>query len=263
MTNTDNLPKDKRAKIWTVVIYEDSCPDWLQKLRDMRLKCLVSPLHSMDVSADGEAKKPHRHVIIFFPSKKSEKQVQEISDNLSGVKVMARECLVRDARGAVRYLVHADDPNKAQYPIEEIISLGGADLLDYFNDASDVDTSVGEMMDWLDNDEYASFSRLARYARDNRPDWFRTITSKRTLFLKTYAQAVTYERRCKATDELLTGSMLGFPDERSCKCSICGRPTEDYVFNHRGEAVWTCDDHKGQVLKLLDENIKFLYGKEL
>lgn len=253
-----DLPKDGRGKNWEIIIYEDSCPDWRAVLRALRLKALVSPLHDSDVTAKCENKKPHRHCIIFFSSKKSEKQVQEISDEFSGVKVLVRECLIRDIRGAVRYLVHYENPDKAQYDVGGIESFGGADVLEYFTDACDVDQSVGEMMQWLDNDRYASFSRLARFARDNRPDWFRTITTKRTLFLKSYASSVSYERRMERMD-----SIFGDSESDEPRCCVCGRPAFDFRVNHRGGHSWFCSDHERTVVKMIDDNLRFVFGPEL
>lgn len=250
----EDAPKDGRAHAWTVIIYEDSCPEWRDVLRSMHLRAIVSPLHNADVTATGEPKKPHRHAILDFGrAKKSLRQVQEISDRLSGVKVLMRECLVRDMRAAVRYLVHYDDPDKAHYDIEGIECFGGADYLEHFADASDVDRSVGEMMEWLDNDKHASFSALARYARDNRPDWFRVLTAKRTIFVHKYAQAVTYERRC----DLLDRQWTGVDDDGVPRCAVCGRRAVDSATNHRGGETWFCREHGPTIRKMIDDNVRF------
>ena len=66
-----------RSTLWAFLIYPgDSAPeDWLQKLKTERIRMFISPLHV----PDEEEKKPHRHVMIFFDSLKSENQANEIS----------------------------------------------------------------------------------------------------------------------------------------------------------------------------------------
>jgi hypothetical protein len=93
----------------------------------------------------------------------------------------------------VRYLVHFDDANKHQYRMDEIECYGGADKLEFFQGADDVDECVGQMLDWLDEQGVTSFSMLARYARANRPDWFRVLSSKRTVFIAQYCKSLQWE----------------------------------------------------------------------
>lgn len=255
-----DLPKDGRGTAWTVIVYEDSCPDWRTKLCDMSLKAMASPLHDRDVNEDGEPKKPHRHVLIDFgKTKKSAAQVQEISDELSGVKVDPKQCLVRTMRGAVRYLVHYDDPSKAQYDPAGIECFGGADYLEHFEDASDVDKSVGEMMEWLDNDEYASFSALARYARDHRPDWFRTLTVKRTVFVKAYAQAVGYERKVSAMAVSKAGVVADSERVRRCIIYGCDGEVIGSLRTYSGADAYYCAEHESDVLMMMDRSVEAHY----
>lgn len=187
-------PKDGRTRNWTIVVYPDSAPEnWRQIIAGLHVPAFVSPLHDKDVTAAGEPKKPHWHVVLCFKGKKSIDQVQAISDQLSGTKVLWKECAVGDLSGTVRYLVHFDDPNKAQYDIDDIEAYCGADVLAHFSGLADVDEAVGEMMDWLDAQGITSFSVLARYARNNRADWFRVLTSKRTVFLAQYCKSLQWE----------------------------------------------------------------------
>ena len=67
---------EKRTRTWATIIYprqsEDektTCPDnWADVLGELGVKVCVSPLHDKDIEANGEKKKPHRHVIfsIFY-----------------------------------------------------------------------------------------------------------------------------------------------------------------------------------------------------
>jgi hypothetical protein len=189
-----NKPKDARTRTWTVIVYPDSAPEnWREVIENLHCPAFISPLHNADVSADGSPKKAHFHVVLCFKGKKSIQQIQAISDQLSGVHVDWEHCAVGDISGMVRYLIHFDDPNKAQYPIEEIEAYAGADVLAHFAQASDVDEVVGEMMDWLNEQGTTSFAALSRYARQNKPDWFRVLTSKRTVFIAQYCKSLQWE----------------------------------------------------------------------
>ena len=187
-------PKDERTRNWTILVYEDSAPkDWRDVIKGLHIPAFISPYHDRDVRADGTPKKAHWHVVLCFKGKKSVKQVQEISDKLSGVHVDWEHCAVGDLSGMVRYLVHFDDGDKAQYDVGTIEAYGGADVLAHFSAAVDVDEAVGEMMDWLVEQGITSFATLARYARAYKPDWFRVLTSKRTVFLSQFCKSLQWE----------------------------------------------------------------------
>ena len=103
-------PKDERTRNWTIIVYEDSAPkNWREILRGLHIQVFISPYHDRDVRASGEPKKPHWHVVLCFKGKKSIQQIQAISDQLSGTRVIWEECAVGDLDGMVRYLIHFDD----------------------------------------------------------------------------------------------------------------------------------------------------------
>lgn len=195
-------PKDERTRNWTIIVYADSAPDnWREILAGLHVPVFISPYHDRDVRANGEPKKPHWHVVLCFKGKKSIQQIQAISDQLSGTRVIWEECAVRDLDGMVRYLVHFDDADKAQYEIADIETYGGADVLSHFSTAADVDGTVGEMMDWCVEQGCYSFFRLANYARAERPDWFRVITTSRTVFLTNWLKSMEWDLRQQRNEE--------------------------------------------------------------
>lgn len=249
-----SAPKDCRTRNWQILIYEDSCPNWREVIQTLKVPAIVSPLHDKDIRSDGTPKKPHRHCIFKFSGKKSLVQIQHISDMFSGVNVLWEQCAVGDMRGAVRYLVHFDDADKAQYSMNDIECFFGIDYMEYFEQASDVDACVGEMMRWLDEDTLASFARLSRYARDNRPDWFRVLSSKRTVFINAYAKAVSWERKVSGIGEAVKAS-----------CVICRRTDVEMHErqNIRGEVVNVCIECMPTYNTLFDENLKFVYGEDI
>lgn len=184
------MSKEKRKRNWAFIVYPDSAPeDWRNILRDMLVPGFISPLHDSDVNADGEKKKDHYHIILTFKGLKSYDQVKEITEQLNAP--IPQEC--KDVRAYARYLCHLDNPEKAQYPISEVECLGGSDILDKVKCAADTDTALSEMMDWCIEQGCFSFFRLSNFARQERSDWFRVITSSRTVFLNAWLKSMEWE----------------------------------------------------------------------
>lgn len=257
-----NKPKDGRTRCWTIIFYPDSAPEnWREIIESWGCETYISPLHDRDINADGEVKKAHYHVVLKFGSnsKKSLAQIQTLSDMLSGTKVIWEKCVVPDLAGAVKYLIHANNPEKAQYCIEDIIALNGADVLSCFEEARDIDGHVGAMMEWIDKSKTASFAELARYARDNNPQWFRTLTAKRTVFLKHYCTTVGWEREQREREKRLR-------EADKPKCVICRKPVEQWLLHrqqaHNGEYVVVCDDCESTFSKMRDDNIRFIFEED-
>lgn len=186
------MATEKRKRNWAFVVYPDSAPDnWREMLHEMLVPGFISPLHDADENADGEQKKPHWHVMLTFKGLKSLAQVKEITEALNAPA--PQEC--KDVRAYARYLCHLDNPEKAQYQISDVESLGGADYLDKIKCAADTDTALSEMMDWCMEQGCYSFYRLSNYARKNRSDWFRVITSSRTVFLTAWLKSMEWEAK--------------------------------------------------------------------
>ena len=75
-------------------------------------------LHDKDIIPEtGELKKAHHHFILKFNNTRS---ISAVSDELGLPSNHLEYC--RNLKGAVRYLIHMDDPDKYQYPAEDIKS---------------------------------------------------------------------------------------------------------------------------------------------
>lgn len=78
---------------------------------------------------DKEDNKPHIHLLVFFENKRYISGIlKEIDIELNLINP------VHNKKGAIRYLVHKDNPEKYQYNIEDIVS--NIDLSSYFNNTS-------------------------------------------------------------------------------------------------------------------------------
>lgn len=188
-----NKKQDERSTNWATVIYPESAPDnWLQILRDMMIPSFVSPLHDKDYNADGEPKKPHYHVQFCFDSnaKRSREQIKELTDLIGGVgqeKVASRS-------GYCRYLIHRDNPDKAQYNYNDIICIGNVDLDRTFGSQYNKHECLKEMMQFIRDNQIILLSDLADYSAEHRPDdWFKIICDNSAYFLDKYIKSYSHK----------------------------------------------------------------------
>lgn len=108
-----------KSRYWTILVYPESAPeDWEDILAGLTY---CYKLHDHDVvKSTGELKKTHFHVVLAFDGPTTYNVVKELTDSLKSPIPKA----VRSLRGMIRYLIHADQPNKYQYKREDIVSVG-------------------------------------------------------------------------------------------------------------------------------------------
>lgn len=123
---TDNM--NDKGRYWAGLIYPgDSCPDdWQERMQLSGLQILVSPLHDQDIAdaKTGELKKPHRHVIAMWMNTTTRRNALKFFDQFNGPKTILR---LENPRGMARYLIHLDNPDKAQYSPDDVLAFNGAD----------------------------------------------------------------------------------------------------------------------------------------
>lgn len=176
-----------RANTWAFVIYPESLPDgWLEILRDTHVPIALSPLHDRDVwtEADeeanpehkaGEPKKPHRHGVMYFESLKTPDQALEVLEPL-GVKRVER---VYAPKAYNRYLCHLDDPEKAQYPIEEVVRLNGADCSMVRElTADEREAMQRDIQRFVIDTGITEYAELMDYCLESNPDWLKIVRSQ-------------------------------------------------------------------------------------
>lgn len=187
------MSNDKgRTRVWATIVYPDSCAeDWLEILGEECIPCLVSPLHNQDFNPDGEVKKSHYHVLFNFDGVKSYDQVKDICERIKGVEPKK----VNSFRGYARYLCHLDNPEKHQYDVNKVRSIGGIDYMNSISLSSDKYTTISEMMLYCDENDIYSYATLLRYASTNRYDWFRVLCDNGTVVMKEYLKSLMWERK--------------------------------------------------------------------
>lgn len=176
----------KRTRNYATVVYPESAPeDWEIILSNEFVPAFISPLHENDLNPDNSPKKPHYHVILMFDSVKTTEQAKEVFANIGGVGCE----IVKSLRGYSRYLCHLDNPEKAQYNVDNVKSLCGADYISVIGLAIDKFLAMDEMMDFCDKYNITSFYLLSKYARVHRSDWSRVLKESGTIYMREYLKS--------------------------------------------------------------------------
>ena len=196
--------KEIRTRIWTFIVYPDSAPEnWVDILAEMHLEFVVSPLHDKDKNATGELKKPHWHIMLMFNGVKTYDQVKEITDQINSPR--PERC--HNAKAMVRYMAHLDNPDKAQYKIEDIRAYGGVDLQELLRPTSSERYSIiREMIDYVRNEHITELQDLIDYAIAERyDDWFPLLCDSCTYVINQYIKSIRH--RAKPKVDLETGEI--------------------------------------------------------
>ena len=176
---------DNRYRSFNWVMYVESLPDNWQEVLDSLHVPILCVLHDRDVWTEtdqmknpehvaGELKKEHIHGLSMFEGKKSTKQMLEMLEPL-GVKYCEP---THNVQSFTRYLIHLDNPEKAQYDQQSVMSFGGA--IPDFSRAipnSELQKIMGEICDFIREKNILEFLELWSYARDHEPDWFTVINN--------------------------------------------------------------------------------------
>lgn len=177
------MKKDRRSNKWTYIIYKDSTPENHVAILDrMGIPYVLSPWHDKDINEEtGELKKPHRHGVLFFDSLKSESQVSELlTEKLNTPKHVEA---VMSPTGMFHYLTHAQNPEKTQYDVKDIVAGCGFDL-DQFIIENSKDNYLETAIDIINEYNFTEFGSLVNYARENEPILLKLIVQKPFFFVK-------------------------------------------------------------------------------
>lgn len=173
MTDTTKKNKEIRTRIWSFIAYPDSAPsNWKDILTDFHINIVVSPLHDKDINpTTNEPKKPHWHIILIFDGVKTQSQVEAISKAVNGTIPIR----VESVNGAIRYLIHIDNPEKAQYKREDILNIGSYDIDEAFRRSIDKYNTIADMLDYIEVNNINEFFQFMLYCRNENQDWFKAL----------------------------------------------------------------------------------------
>lgn len=160
---------------------------WRDILDEEHIQWVESPLHDKDLNADGEPKKSHIHILLLFESVKEYEQVKTITEKVNAT--VPQKC--NGAKGLVRYMAHLDNPEKVQYPVNEIVGHGGVDIDDFFR-PSDTERYhlIKEMMDYVVKNNVVEMEDLCLYASSERfDDWFPLLCDSCAYIMGTFVKS--------------------------------------------------------------------------
>lgn len=182
----------QRTRNFATVVYPESAPpDWKAILERHCIPAFISPLHNKDLDSEGNIKKEHYHIVIFFEGCKTKEQAKEIFDTIGGVGVE----IVKNARAYSRYLCHLDNKDKVKYNPDDVIALSGADYNTMISLSSDKYTAIGEMIEFCMANNMISYATLLLYAKKNRFDWFKVLCDSATLTIVQFLKSRDWELR--------------------------------------------------------------------
>lgn len=190
---------NNRTRNWTFIVYPESAPEnWREILQEQHINFAVSPCHDKDVNPTGELKKAHYHVLLAFDSVKSYSQVLDITTSLNATIPQKVESVV----GLIRYFVHIDNPEKYQYDMKDIFVFGAIDIIKPFETATARYEAIGEMLDYIDDNDITEFSDLFKYARLNNQIWFRYLSDNCAYVISQHIKSVRHKKLQKLNDIL-------------------------------------------------------------
>lgn len=129
--------------------------DVLSKLDDV-FERYAYCLHDKDVNENGELKKAHYHI---YGKRKNQTKREVLASKLG---IPLNHCYYStNWRGAVRYLIHVDDPDKYQYLVEEVIS--NFDVLPYI-DSQTEQRRVSALIEFILSNPNVTVYELSLYA---------------------------------------------------------------------------------------------------
>ncbi len=186
--------KNKRVRSWATVLYPESATEnWKDLLSEKCVPCFISPLHNLDVNADGEIKKEHYHILFTFDGKKSYEQVHEYCELIGSVGLEP----VASTRAYARYLCHLDNPDKHQYDVKGVICLGGTNYSLSIGQASDKYTAIKDMIKFCRESGIYSYADLLDYASEYEIGWFRVLCDNGTIVIKEYLKSLAWSEEKK------------------------------------------------------------------
>ena len=182
--------KATRTRNYACVVYPESAPEnWKTIISESKVPVYISPLHDKDKNPTGEDKKPHYHVLVTYDSMKTKEQAQQFFESFNGVGCE----VVNSSRAYARYLCHLDNPEKAKYNIDDVVTYGGADYIAIIGTASDKARTIREMLSYIEENDITCFADLAMYASQERSDWFDTLINSGAYFIKEYIKSRTWK----------------------------------------------------------------------
>lgn len=188
------IMKTTKYRNYAFVVYPESmCDDFFDRLDALKLPAFVSPLHDSDTKDDGSLKKPHYHVILRYASQVA---VSHATNDLLSLGVSQPPEIIKSLRAYSRYLCHLDQPNKAQYRIDDVRQIMCSDYKDVckLTTSLDIMAQMDAIEDLIDDNDIISYRALCRIVRQEYPE-LRSALRLHPSHFASYVRSVEYDFR--------------------------------------------------------------------
>ncbi|EAL8904446.1 hypothetical protein D0B03_09040 [Campylobacter upsaliensis] len=188
--------KNDKARYWGFLVYPESvAQDWEEVLSvKYGFEWVRSPLHDKDINADNTPKKPHYHCLIYFNGKKSYNQIKTIMSEIGATAPQ----IIHNAKGNVRYMLHLDNPEKAQYKISGLKAFNGFDIEKYLFSEKELNekrlNALNDIYDFIEQQGLTEFHQINTYARKNEPYWFELINTNSAYAINLHLKSIRHSK---------------------------------------------------------------------
>lgn len=168
-----------KARIVSFLLYPDSCnPDFRDYLKEMNIKCALSPLHDSDLLKNGELEKPHYHLVCKFDGPISWNVANEICECINAYSRFQK---VRNIGNIINYLTHDSytSTDKFKYSSDDIEYINCSPY--YFTSCEYV-----ELLEIISNNDINSLSKLVNYLKVNKQFELLQYVIEHTYFFNCY-----------------------------------------------------------------------------
>lgn len=190
----------KKGRIWQCIVYPESAPDnWQEIVEDLRLDGFISPIHDKDTNPDHTMKKEHYHVLLMWDGPTTEKNARAICESFGGVM---EPIPVQSLTGAVRYLIHMDNPEKYQYKKKDVVELGVADFISMSRKSQISRNALKEIFQFIDKHNIYAYAQLVRFAALHDDVWLDVLVNRNTYAVNEYLKSKSWQAK-KENQELV------------------------------------------------------------
>lgn len=168
-----------KGRDWAFIVYPESAPEnWREILDETRMRWIESPLHDRDINPDGTPKKMHWHVMLSADGPITLKAINKIIEPLNTPAPQK----VGSGRGMIRYFIHLDNPEKAQYSKDELVGHCGADVDSYFELTKTSKMAVmKDIVTFIYDNEIDNYADFLMICINHSDDWFDVAINYNTL----------------------------------------------------------------------------------
>lgn len=107
----------RKSRLWIMLLYPDN-PDHQKIIEDLpkRFSNAIWSCHDSDLNEDGKPLKEHIHVVLYFSNEVYKSRITNPFAWYFDINRFVK--IAKDVKKRTRYLLHLDDPDKYQYPMD-------------------------------------------------------------------------------------------------------------------------------------------------